>query len=295
MFGSIALKGARLDDVALKNYRETTDPNSPNIVLLSPSGRAGRLFRRHQLCRAARRVPRFAQSDDAVEGRRREADRKHAGHPVLRQWPGPGVPSQDFASTNLTCSRSPTRSMNKGTEPVTLFPMRSSTRHGMPKTSGYAVLHEGLIGVIGAEARSTDSPMPPSPRSPAKPSLAGRSLRHRRLARLYRQILGHGDHPRPERALQGLVPRLPRHRAAIIRPISSPRPRPSRPAPARRDHPRLRRRERNGTARALPERSRHPEIRHADRLGLVLLHHQADVLAARRASTSSSAISASPS
>ena len=36
--GSMALKGARLDDVSLKAYRETMDPTSPNIVLLSPSG-----------------------------------------------------------------------------------------------------------------------------------------------------------------------------------------------------------------------------------------------------------------
>ena len=36
--GSIALKGGRIDDVVLKGYRETTDPGSPNIVLLSPSG-----------------------------------------------------------------------------------------------------------------------------------------------------------------------------------------------------------------------------------------------------------------
>src|SRR5512133_1702023 len=36
--GSIALKGGRIDDVVLKGYRETTDPSSPNIVLLSPSG-----------------------------------------------------------------------------------------------------------------------------------------------------------------------------------------------------------------------------------------------------------------
>ena len=38
LFGSIALKGGRIDDVALKAYRETTDPTSPNIVLLSPMG-----------------------------------------------------------------------------------------------------------------------------------------------------------------------------------------------------------------------------------------------------------------
>ena len=36
--GSIALKGARIDDVRSSSYRETIDPKSPNIVLLSPAG-----------------------------------------------------------------------------------------------------------------------------------------------------------------------------------------------------------------------------------------------------------------
>src|SRR4029079_6877220 len=38
--GSIALKGARLDDLALVKYRETVDPTSPAIELLAPSGTA---------------------------------------------------------------------------------------------------------------------------------------------------------------------------------------------------------------------------------------------------------------
>ena len=38
MKGSIALKGARIDDIALNRYRETVDPKSPAIVLLSTSG-----------------------------------------------------------------------------------------------------------------------------------------------------------------------------------------------------------------------------------------------------------------
>jgi len=38
--GSISLKGARIDDLALKQYRETVDPNSPAIVLLEPTGSA---------------------------------------------------------------------------------------------------------------------------------------------------------------------------------------------------------------------------------------------------------------
>ncbi len=36
--GSISLRGGRIDDVSLKNYRETVDPTSPNIVLFSPPG-----------------------------------------------------------------------------------------------------------------------------------------------------------------------------------------------------------------------------------------------------------------
>ena len=42
--GSIALKGARIDDLTLTSYRETTDPSSPNIVLLSPSHTAGAFY-----------------------------------------------------------------------------------------------------------------------------------------------------------------------------------------------------------------------------------------------------------
>ena len=36
--GSIDLKGGRIDDLTLQQYRETVDPNSPPIVLFSPSG-----------------------------------------------------------------------------------------------------------------------------------------------------------------------------------------------------------------------------------------------------------------
>src|ERR1700732_2717466 len=38
IYGSIALRGGRIDYVSLKAYRETVDPNSPNIVLLAPAG-----------------------------------------------------------------------------------------------------------------------------------------------------------------------------------------------------------------------------------------------------------------
>src|SRR3984957_17254479 len=36
--GSVDLKGGRVDDLTLTQYRETIDPNSPPIVMFSPSG-----------------------------------------------------------------------------------------------------------------------------------------------------------------------------------------------------------------------------------------------------------------
>src|SRR3954453_15571138 len=40
MIGSISLKGARIDDLALVKFRETVDPTSPAVVLYSPSNTA---------------------------------------------------------------------------------------------------------------------------------------------------------------------------------------------------------------------------------------------------------------
>ena len=36
--GDVEARFDTIDDAALKNYRETVDPRSPNIVLFAPSG-----------------------------------------------------------------------------------------------------------------------------------------------------------------------------------------------------------------------------------------------------------------
>ena len=44
MQGSINLTGAQIDDLHLTGYRETIDPKSPTIVLLSPAGSPNAFF-----------------------------------------------------------------------------------------------------------------------------------------------------------------------------------------------------------------------------------------------------------
>ena len=44
LHGSIALRGGRIDDLTLATYHETTDPTSPEVVLLEPSGTAQAYF-----------------------------------------------------------------------------------------------------------------------------------------------------------------------------------------------------------------------------------------------------------
>src|SRR5262249_19960338 len=39
--------------------------------------------------------------------------------------------------------------VNHGTAPASLYPYALISRHGTPRTSGYYILHEGLIGVMG--------------------------------------------------------------------------------------------------------------------------------------------------
>ncbi len=70
--GSISLKGGRIDDVTLQRYRETVDPNSPEIVLLSPPGAPSPYFAEYGWVGETGTAA--ARAGDGVDGRRRDAD-----------------------------------------------------------------------------------------------------------------------------------------------------------------------------------------------------------------------------
>jgi YidC/Oxa1 family membrane protein insertase len=155
LFGTVALKGARLDDLALKKYRETTDPKSPNIVLLSPSGALDAYFIDMNYV-APRGVTLDLPRSETLW--KADGDKLTENTPLTLTFDnGQGLLFKRKISVDDAYLFTIVDSVvNKGKEPITLFPNASATRQGLPATSGYAVLHEGFIGVIGADAPSTE-------------------------------------------------------------------------------------------------------------------------------------------
>ena len=73
MKGSIALKGGRIDDLALNQYRETVDPKSPPIVLLVAVRHRASVLCRVRLGRGRRRHRQAAERRDGVDARKARA------------------------------------------------------------------------------------------------------------------------------------------------------------------------------------------------------------------------------
>jgi YidC/Oxa1 family membrane protein insertase len=147
--GSIDLKGGRIDNLSLKQYRETTDPNSPPIVLLSPSGAPDAFYAEFGW------VP-GSGSNEPVPGPDTQWQQEGSGaldvdRPVTLTYDnGQGLLFRRTISVDKDYMfKIQDAVQNKGTSPVTLFPYALVSRHGTPEVLGYYILHEGLIGVMG--------------------------------------------------------------------------------------------------------------------------------------------------
>ena len=147
--GSIALKGARLDDLSLVKYRETVDPNSPAIVLLAPSGTAEPFYA--EFGWVAGPGATFKVPNAETEWRQEGSGALQIGRPITLVWDnGEGLEFRRTISVDdkyLFTLKDSVR--NTGANPVTIYPYGLISRHGTPKTLGYYILHEGFIGVMG--------------------------------------------------------------------------------------------------------------------------------------------------
>jgi YidC/Oxa1 family membrane protein insertase len=155
--GSIALKGARIDDLALVQYRETVDPKSPPIVLLAPSGSEYPFYAEFGWVPGSGVTAKLPTADTvwSQEGSGPLTQAK----PLVLTWDnGEGLTfRRTIAVDDKYLFTAKDEVTNKGAEPVTLLPYGLVSRHGTPKTEGYYILHEGFIGVMGDQGLKEES------------------------------------------------------------------------------------------------------------------------------------------
>ena len=146
--GSISLRGGRIDDVALKGYRETVEPNSPNIVLLSPANAPHPVYADTGFVGQPGSSIALPKADTLWTA---DSDVLTTGKPVtLTHDNGQGLIFTRKISVDDQYMVTVTDGVrNVGAAEVSLFPYAIVARRGKPKTDGYAVLHEGFVGIVG--------------------------------------------------------------------------------------------------------------------------------------------------
>src|SRR5260221_475195 len=147
--GSISLKGARIDDLSLVQFRETVDPSSPPIVLYSPSGTPNPYYAEFGWVPASGSTAKIP--DQNTVWQQEGSGSLTPTTPVTLKYDnGDGLTFRRTISIDdryLFTIKDDVS--NVGNAPVTLYPFALISRHGTPKVSGYYILHEGLIGYLG--------------------------------------------------------------------------------------------------------------------------------------------------
>src|SRR5665213_796712 len=149
--GSISLKGARIDDLSLVQFRETVDPASPAIVLYSPSGTAEPYYAEFGWVPASGSTVKLP--DQNTDWQQEGSGSLTPSTPVTPKYDnGDGLTFRRTISIDERYLFSIKDDVtNVGNAPVTLYPFALIPRHGTPKVAGYYILHEGLIGYLGDE------------------------------------------------------------------------------------------------------------------------------------------------
>lgn len=149
--GSLNLRGARLDDLVFTTYRETLEPNSPQVRLFAPRDAAQPYFAQWGWTAAdGRTVVPGNDTDWTATG-----GPLAPGQPVTLTWDnGQGQVFEIALSIDEHYMVSAEqRVRNTGAEPATVLPWVRVRREYTPQTAGFYILHEGFTGVLDGRLR----------------------------------------------------------------------------------------------------------------------------------------------
>ncbi|MDZ4323355.1 MAG: membrane protein insertase YidC, partial [Alphaproteobacteria bacterium] len=134
--GSINLQGAILDDLVLTKYRETVNPNSPEIVLLSPENTPNAYFARFGWASSQGSLPNEKTLWQA------HGTTLTPQSPVTLSWDnGHGLSFSQVLSLDENYMFTITQRVKNTSEtPLSLSPQGYLAKRGEPKSSGFFIL-----------------------------------------------------------------------------------------------------------------------------------------------------------
>ena len=152
--GSLSLRGARIDDLLLTDYRETIEEDSAQITLFAPPGSESPYFAQFGW------IP--TDSDIATPSAETlwstTKTTIEPDQPLTLTWNnGAGlVFTQEITLDRDYMFKVTQRVTNRGERSVGLRPYGLVSRTGTPDTLGFWILHEGLLGVFGDTLKEVD-------------------------------------------------------------------------------------------------------------------------------------------
>ena len=143
--GSISLLGARIDDLVLKNYRKTLDPESDQIRFLKKIDEREPFF--IQFGWSSPNKNKVPNGNTVWKGSKSSLE---PNNPVTLTWNnGEGLKfSQIISIDDNYMIKVIQKVKNETNNSVNLYPYGLIRRSGEPKTTDFFVLHEGPLGVF---------------------------------------------------------------------------------------------------------------------------------------------------
>ena len=153
--GSLALTGARIDDIILKKYYENLEKDSENIKLFSPKGSNNPYFSEHGWVSNSKEKLKLPNSKSIWISNENTMTPENS---ITLTWDNQEgiIFKRTVSIDNEYMFTIKQTVINNTPNDLILYPYGLISRSGMPETSGLYILHEGPIGVFNDRLTEID-------------------------------------------------------------------------------------------------------------------------------------------